>query len=123
MPITDFTAGSGLAERMGTKAFSAEAQGGPLPGSPGREGFIAEVEALRAELAAICRMVEEGDVLAAVRMALAPTELHLNSAGFRRSTAVGPVRIFRGRVAHKPGKAFCKRVSWNENRLLRAAGT
>ncbi len=27
-------------------------QGGPLPGSAGREGFLGEVEALRAELAA-----------------------------------------------------------------------
>ena len=95
-----------LADRADAEAFSAKVQGGPLPDSVGREGFLVEVEALRAELAAsdefhpgeavaaahaairaripfldrdraldgevaaICRMVEQGEVLAAARIAL-----------------------------------------------------
>ncbi len=95
-----------LADHADAEAFSAKVQGGPQPGSAGREGFLVEVEALRAELAAsdefhpgeavaaahaairaripfldrdraldgevaaICRMVEQGEVLAAARIAL-----------------------------------------------------
>lgn len=41
-----------LARRCDAETFAAKVQGGPLPGAPGREVFLAEVEALRAELAA-----------------------------------------------------------------------
>lgn len=41
-----------LARRCDAEAFAAKVQGGPLPGAPGREAFLAEVEALRVELAA-----------------------------------------------------------------------
>lgn len=41
-----------LARRCDAETFAAKVQGGPLPGAPGREAFLAEVEALRAELAA-----------------------------------------------------------------------
>jgi len=41
-----------LARRCDAATFAAKVHGGPLPGAPGREQFLAEVEALRAELAA-----------------------------------------------------------------------
>jgi histidine ammonia-lyase len=41
-----------LARRAGAEALAAKVQGGPLPGAPERGAFVAEVEALRAELAA-----------------------------------------------------------------------
>ena len=41
-----------LARRGDAEALAAKVQGGPLPASAGREAFVAEVEALRAELAA-----------------------------------------------------------------------
>ncbi len=95
-----------LSDRADAEQLAAKVQGGPLPGTQGREDFLAEVEALRAELAAsdefhpgaavaaahaairahipflardraldgevaaICRLVENGDVLTAARGAL-----------------------------------------------------
>lgn len=41
-----------LAGRSDAEAFAAKVQGGPLPGDPDRAGFLAEVDGLRAELAA-----------------------------------------------------------------------
>jgi histidine ammonia-lyase len=41
-----------LADRADAAAFAAKVQGGPLPGSPEYAEFLAEVEALRAELSA-----------------------------------------------------------------------
>jgi histidine ammonia-lyase len=41
-----------LADRADAEAFAAKVQGGPMPGTPEREDFIAEVDGLRAELAA-----------------------------------------------------------------------
>ncbi|GAB2505951.1 histidine ammonia-lyase [Pseudoxanthomonas sangjuensis] len=41
-----------LARRADAEALAVKVQGGPLPDSAGREAFVAEVEALRAELAA-----------------------------------------------------------------------
>ena len=40
-----------LADRVDAQAFATKVQGGPLPGEPQHERFIAEVDALRAELA------------------------------------------------------------------------
>ena len=41
-----------LADRADAETFADKVQGGPLPGTPEREGFLAEVDGLRAELAA-----------------------------------------------------------------------
>ncbi len=41
-----------LARRADAEALAAKVQGAPLPGAPERAGFLAEVEGLRAELAA-----------------------------------------------------------------------
>jgi histidine ammonia-lyase len=41
-----------LARRASAQALASKVQGAPLPGSAGRDAFIAEVEALRIELAA-----------------------------------------------------------------------
>jgi histidine ammonia-lyase len=41
-----------LAREADAEALAAKVQGAPLPGHPDRPGFLAEVEALRAELAA-----------------------------------------------------------------------
>ncbi len=40
-----------LADRADAATFAAKVQGGPLPGSAGQEGFLAEVDGLRVELA------------------------------------------------------------------------
>ena len=41
-----------LADRADAAGLAAKVQGGPLPGTPGHDAFLAEVEALRAELSA-----------------------------------------------------------------------
>ena len=54
-----------LADRVDAEAFAVKVQGGPLPGDPQRAGFIAEVDALRAELAAADAFQPGGAVAAA----------------------------------------------------------
>jgi histidine ammonia-lyase len=41
-----------LADRAEAAGLAAKVQGGPLPGTPGYEAFLAEVETLRVELSA-----------------------------------------------------------------------
>ncbi|TWI03604.1 histidine ammonia-lyase [Luteimonas cucumeris] len=45
-------AARGLADRVDAEGFAAKVQGGPLPSADDRAGFIAEVDAMRAELSA-----------------------------------------------------------------------
>jgi histidine ammonia-lyase len=58
-----------LAGRVDAEGFAAKVQGGPLPGAPEREAFLAEVEGLRAELAASPEF-RPGSAVAAARAAI-----------------------------------------------------
>jgi histidine ammonia-lyase len=58
-----------LADRAGVDAFAAKVQGGPLPGDPQHARFIAEVDALRAELAA-AEPFQPGSAVAAAHAAI-----------------------------------------------------
>ena len=58
-----------LAGRADGEAFATKVQGGPLPGDAQRDGFIAEVDALRAELAA-AEPFQPGPAVAAAHAAI-----------------------------------------------------
>ena len=58
-----------LASRADAQAFATKVQGGPLPGDPQRERFIAEVDALRAELA-VADQFRPGRAVAAAHAAI-----------------------------------------------------
>jgi histidine ammonia-lyase len=58
-----------LADRADAAALAAKVQGGPLPGAPGYDEFLAEVEALRAELSA-AEPFHPGEAVAAAHAAI-----------------------------------------------------
>ena len=58
-----------LADRADAAALAAKVQGGPPPGAPGHDAFLAEVEALRAELAA-AEPFHPGEAVAAAHAAI-----------------------------------------------------
>ena len=58
-----------LADRADAAALAAKVQGGPLPGAPGYDDFLAEVEALRAELSA-AEPFHPGEAVAAAHAAI-----------------------------------------------------
>lgn len=58
-----------LADRADAAALAAKVQGGPLPGAPGYDDFLAEVEALRVELSA-AEPFHPGEAVAAAHAAI-----------------------------------------------------
>ena len=58
-----------LADGTDALAFATKVQGGPLPGDPEHSRFMAEVDALRAELAA-AEPFQPGPVVAAAHAAI-----------------------------------------------------
>ena len=62
-------AARGLSRRADAEALAGKVSGGPLPGASGRDAFIAEVEALRAEMAATPEF-QPGHAVAAAHAAI-----------------------------------------------------